>query len=62
MTLTLKKAKKIGTKGLNWSQKLELARKYAWNRLYRPEPFNVAKRTIPGGIRNLDRIIGDLLD
>jgi hypothetical protein len=59
--MTLKQAKKIGLKNLNWSQKLSLARKYEWGRLYRPEPFNPMKRSLPGGVQNLDRIIEDLL-
>jgi hypothetical protein len=59
--MTIKQAQGIGLKQLNWSQKLALARKYAWDRLYHPQPFSLTKKSQLGGLNNLDRIVEDIL-
>jgi hypothetical protein len=61
MSLTIKQAKRIGLTALNWSQKLSLASKYAGNRLYYPKKFSLTAKSPLGGVRNLDRIVEDIL-
>jgi hemolysin activation/secretion protein len=60
--MTIKQAQRIGLKQLNWSQKLALAKKYAWDRLYHPQPFSLTEKSLLGGFNNLDRIVADILD
>jgi hypothetical protein len=61
MAMTIKQAKIIGLKQLNWSQKLALAKKYDWDRLHNPQPFSLTKKSQLGGFSNLDRIVEDIL-
>lgn len=59
--MTIKQAKKIGVEKLSWSQKVALARKYSYDRLFNPQQFSLNQKSIPGGFRNLDRIVIELL-
>jgi hypothetical protein len=59
--MTIKQAKKIGAGELNWSQKVALARRYSYDRLFNPQRFSISRKSVPGGFVNLDRIVADLL-